>query len=291
MAFMIVSPIAAVLLAFYAISQGALTFPQVILAVVFYFATGLSITAGYHRLFSHRAYKAHPIIQAILLFFGAGAFQNSALKWCSDHRRHHKDVDTVEDPYNINEGFFHAHIGWIFYKEDPLYKNKYAKDLGTNPLVAFQHRYYWLIGIISGVLLPAFIGSFLSGGVLGALAFAVLGRLVFVHHATFFINSLCHKVGTRPYTDQNTARDSFLMAFFTYGEGFHNFHHMWQADYRNGIKFYHFDPTKWLIWSCSIFGLTWDLRRTPQRQIDKALHHMKTVRALSNSAKIVPSAT
>ena len=118
-------------------------------------------------------------------------------------------------------------------------------------------------------ILPAIIGYFM-GSVLGGIAIIGLLRMVFVHHVTFFINSLCHMVGFQTYTDTNTAKDSPLMALFTYGEGYHNFHHFFQTDYRNGIRWYQYDPTKWVIKGLEFFGLAWDLKLTPQEDILKA---------------------
>ncbi len=236
---------------------------------IMYLCTGLSVTAGYHRLFSHRSYKAHPFVKAFFLIFGAATFQNSALKWCTDHRRHHLECDTEEDPYNINKGFFWAHFGWLLVKEKEKYKNKFAPDLLNDPLVLFQHKFYLPISIIIGFGLPMLIGYFM-GSVLGGLAIVALFRIVFVHHMTFFINSLCHVLGSQPYSDLNTAKDSPIMALVTYGEGYHNFHHHFQTDYRNGIRFFDFDPTKWVISFMSLVGLAWDLKRTPDEDILKA---------------------
>lgn len=231
------------------------------LALLFYIVTGLGITAGYHRLFAHRSYQASWPVRLLLLIFGAAAVQNSALKWCNDHRVHHGKVDTDHDPYNINEGFFYAHMGWILLLEDEN-EYKYSKDLLKDPMVMFQHKFYLGFVALFSFALPALLGYLWAGSWLGGLFVAGVARIVFVHHCTFFINSLCHVVGTRPYDKKQTARDSWIMALFTYGEGYHNFHHTFQADYRNGIKWYHFDPTKWLIRSLNFLGLTWNLKRT-----------------------------
>lgn len=269
--FLILSPIiAAVLIVFHFAYEGW-SWGAWALAIFFYFATGMSITAGYHRLFSHKAYQANSFVKLFFLLFGAATFQNSCLKWAVDHRRHHRHVDTEEDPYNINEGFFYAHMGWILLKEDPRYENDFSKskDLTSDPLVMWQHKYYLPISVAVGMLLPLAIG-FLCGFPLGGIALAGIGRIVFVHHATFLINSLCHKLGSQPYTDKNTARDSYIMALFTYGEGYHNFHHRFQFDYRNGIKWYHFDPSKWLINSLEWVGMARNKKRVPLDEILKA---------------------
>ena len=273
--FLILSPIISIALVISHFAVEGWSWGAWAVAIFFYFATGLSITAGYHRLFSHKAYQASTPAKIFFLFFGAAAFQNSCLKWSTDHRRHHRHVDTDEDPYNINEGFFYAHMGWIFLKEKPEYEHDFtgARDLTSDPLVMFQHKYYLPIAVIIGLLLPLGIGA-LFGFPLGGLALAGIGRVVFVHHATFFINSLCHKLGSQPYTDKNTARDSFIMAIFTYGEGYHNFHHRFQFDYRNGIKWYHFDPSKWLINTLEWMGMAHNKKRVPLDEILKARFFM-----------------
>lgn len=273
--FLISTPLLSIILGGIYFYQNGFQPAIIALAVVFYFVTGLSITAGYHRLFSHRTYKANPLIKLFFLLFGAATFQNSALKWCADHRIHHNHVDDEKDPYNIGKGFFWAHIGWIFYQStNDETETKYPKDLTNDKLIMWQHKYYMPIAVAMGFILPTVIGYFL-GSALGGFAIAGLARIVFVHHCTFFINSLCHMVGNRPYTDTNTARDSAIMAFFSYGEGYHNYHHYFPTDYRNGIRWFHFDPTKWLIKSLSIVGLTKDLKKVPQRMIDKAKNEMK----------------
>lgn len=271
--FLTTTPIAAIALSWLFFKNNGFVWSQVALAVVFYFVTGMSITGGYHRLFSHRAYKANNFVKLMYLLFGAATFQNSALKWCADHRIHHNHVDGDKDPYNINKGFWYAHIGWIFYQEK-IVDQKFPKDLTNDKLVMWQHKYYWVLCVVMGFGLPTLIGHLL-GSALGGFALAGLARVVFVHHCTFFINSLCHIVGTRPYTDTNTARDSAIMALFSYGEGYHNYHHYFPTDYRNGIRWFHFDPTKWIIKTLSYLGLTNDLKKVPDRLISQAKLEMR----------------
>jgi stearoyl-CoA desaturase (Delta-9 desaturase) len=252
--------------------QYGLSWFNTALFFIFFILTGLSITLGYHRLFSHHAFQASWPVRLGTLIFGAAAFENSALTWCDDHRRHHKHTDHEEDPYDISKGFFHAHMGWIMFKlgEPPSFAS--VPDLERDPLVRWQHKYYVAIGVLAGFVLPAVLGWFWGGGeaVLGAFLIGGVARTVFVHHSTFFINSLCHTLGTQPYSDRCSARDSWFMAFFTFGEGYHNFHHAFQHDYRNGVKAWQFDPTKWSIWLLSKLGLTSQLRRVPAERIRHA---------------------
>jgi stearoyl-CoA desaturase (delta-9 desaturase) len=255
-----------------------------ILAFVLAIFCGMSITMGYHRLYSHRSYEASFPVKLFLLIFGAATFQNSLLKWASDHRVHHKFCDKEKDPYNINRGFFWAHMGWIMTREPSKFKEQYpmSKDLLNDPLVMWQHKYYLPIAISAGILLPGLIGYFL-GSTLGGFAIAGFGRIVLVHHCTFFINSLCHCVGKMTYSDSHTAKDSPLMALLTFGEGYHNFHHTFQADYRNGVKWHHFDPGKWAIWLLEKVGMASKLKRVSDDIINDAARSM----ALKNQAVLV----
>lgn len=234
--------------------------------LMMFFATGLSITAGYHRLFSHQSYKSSSLIQLFYLLFGAASFQNSALKWSSDHRYHHRFVDKESDPYNIQEGFFWAHIGWILYGDPEHRSYDNVKDLQKNPLVLWQHRYYVAIAIIMSFAFPTLVGA-IFGRALEGLIWGGLFRLVFVHHTTFLINSAAHVFGKKNYSEKNSARDCWWLAFFTNGEGYHNFHHAFANDYRNGIRWYQWDPSKWLIYCLQFLGLSSDLKRTPDWQI------------------------
>lgn len=247
-----------------------------LLFAFFYFATGMSITGGYHRLFAHKSYEANWWVRLLLLLFGAGAFQNSAKKWCGDHRVHHRYVDQDTDPYSINKGFWYAHLFWMFEKSD-LRESKlgkmYSRDLVKDPMIAWQDKHYILIAVFMGIILPTLIGAAMGSWV-GGLFFGGLLRMVIVHHFTFFINSLAHYWGSRPYTDTNTARDNGFVALFTYGEGYHNFHHIFHADYRNGVRWYHYDPTKWMIRFMSYFNWAQNLRRTPDYEIFKARMEM-----------------
>jgi stearoyl-CoA desaturase (Delta-9 desaturase) len=240
---------------------------QPVLFLVLYAMVGLSVTAGYHRLFSHRSYECHPAVQAFYLFFGAMALQNSILAWASDHRVHHRYVDHDWDPYNIKRGGLWAHILWIFYKRAPD-TFKEVPDLMKNRLALWQHRLANPLGIVAGLGIPTAIG-WAFGDPIGGLLWGGFLRVVVIHHTTFFVNSIAHLYGSRPYTEENSARDNALLAFVTNGEGFHNFHHRFPTDFRNGIRWYHWDPTKWLIGALGTLGLAQRLRKTPQLVIER----------------------
>ena len=236
----------------------------------------ISITAGYHRLWSHRSYEAHWLVRLFFAIGGTYATQNSILHWASDHRRHHRHVDDYQrDPYSAKRGFWYAHIGWMLREydihQDKDYKN--CSDLKKDPIVMWQHRHY--IPLVLGInfSIPLILGL-LHGDLIGMLLLAGFARLVIAHHFTFLINSLAHIWGEQPYSDKNTSRDNGFLAFLTMGEGYHNYHHTFQRDYRNGIRWWHFDPTKWLIRVLAWFNLTKNLYRTPLELIESARARM-----------------
>ena len=149
-----------------------------------------------------------------------------------------------------------------------------AKDLQRDPIVMWQHRHYGLLTLIMNLALPVLLGVW-HGDIIGTVLLVGLLRLVINHHVTFFINSLAHFWGSRPYTEANSARDNGFLAFLTYGEGYHNFHHIFQTDYRNGIRWWQFDPTKWLIKGCELINLTSKLRVSPEDKIEKEVSELK----------------
>lgn len=253
---------------------------QWVWAVVFLYLNGLAITGGYHRLWSHKAYRAHWSVRLWFALWGGGALQNSILVWASDHRRHHRHVDdNVEDPYSAGRGLWFSHIGWILreYKTNSEdFSN--VQDLMRDPIVVWQHKHYVAITTAMNLGLPLLLGLAL-GDVIGTFLLVGLLRLVVNHHVTFFINSLAHFWGSRPYTEENSARDNGVLAFLTYGEGYHNYHHIFQTDYRNGIRWYQWDPTKWMIAGLARLGLAEDLQRVPDFRIQRALLDMQLKRA------------
>jgi stearoyl-CoA desaturase (delta-9 desaturase) len=229
----------------------------------------LSISGGYHRLFAHSAYRAAWPLRAFYLAFGAASAQNSALSWAADHRIHHTHTDREEDPYSISRGFWWAHIGWVVYRSQRENRDELVRDLEADPLQRFQDRHYVPLAVLFGALVPMAIGT-AWGDPIGAFLVGCWLRLVVQWHVTFSVNSFAHLIGKQTYSRTSTARDSFLLALVTLGEGYHNFHHRFQADYRNGVRWHDFDPTKWWIWSASRFGLARDLRRAPAERVEAA---------------------
>jgi stearoyl-CoA desaturase (delta-9 desaturase) len=239
------------------------------ISVALLYVTGLSVTMGYHRLYSHTTYKINPVLEAVLLFFATMATQGSALRWSFDHRHHHAFVDTDRDPYSIKKGFWYAHFLWLLEKPKEI-ENKVVADLVRKPLLVFQHRFYGILMFGTNLIATLFIGWCLNDYV-GAFLFTWFVRLFFLHHFTWFINSLAHTWGARNFCEELSAVDNYIIALLTFGEGYHNYHHTFANDYRNGIRWYHFDPTKWLIWTCSKLGLAKQLKTNQPYLIEKKL--------------------
>ena len=269
--FVLTSVVAVTVVPWYGITHGYHASAW-ILFTLFLGANGMAITCGYHRLFAHCTYEAHPILKVAYLFFGAMALQNSALNWAAGHRVHHRFIDDPErDPYCARRGFWFSHIGWMlrsYPSGDPDFSA--VRDLQRDPLVMWQHNHYLLVALSTNFGLPLLVG-YLIGDVWGVFLLAGVLRLVVSHHFTFFINSLAHMWGSQPYTDENTARDNPVVALLTYGEGYHNFHHMFAHDYRNGLRWWQWDPSKWFISSMRVLGLTRNLKRVPWFRIQRAL--------------------
>ena len=245
----------------------------------FYLFSGFGITAGHHRYFAHRAFNATPLLQWIMAIAGAAAFQGSAKWWCRNHRIHHRYIDTDKDPYNAKRGFFYSHIGWMLMKQDYSILGRVdISDLNCSPVVRFQHNHYLPLATFVGIVLPTLICGLGWGDWLGGYFYAALLKMTVLHHTTFFINSLAHSKffgATQNFSEEHTSQDSLVCALVTLGEGYHNFHHEFAQDYRNGVKWYHFDPTKWLIRSFEFLGLARGLVRTPQDLIDKNFCQVK----------------
>ncbi|KAL1734718.1 hypothetical protein EV714DRAFT_244637 [Schizophyllum commune] len=252
----------------YGLFTTALQWRTGLLMFAWYLLTGLGITAGYHRLWAHRSYNAIVPLQIFLAFAGAGAAQGSIRWWSRGHRSHHRYTDTDLDPYNAQRGFFYSHIGWMLLKPRRKIGVADISDLSKSPLVRWQHKHYLPIMLFMAFILPAMIGS-IWGDARGAFFYAGVIRLVIVHHSTFCVNSLAHWIGDQPFDDKHTPRDHFLTALVTVGEGYHNFHHQFPMDYRNAIKWWQYDPTKWFIWANRRIGFASHLKVFPDNEVRK----------------------
>jgi stearoyl-CoA desaturase (delta-9 desaturase) len=245
------------------------SWPTLLLAAVLYVLCGLSITAGYHRLFAHRTYRASAPVRWALLAFGAATFQNSALSWSADHRAHHADTDGPADPHAVTRGAWYAHVGWLFRRREASADVRRLGDLWAVRSIRLQHRWYAAVAIGIGLVLPMAIAS-LWGDMWGGLLVAGFLRAGIMLQATFSINSLAHLIGTKRYDRLASARDSLVTALVTFGEGYHSFHHRFPFDYRNGARWWQYDPSKWLIWTLARLRLVHTVRAASRASIARA---------------------
>jgi len=256
-------------------------------AVLYYFYTGLGITAGYHRLFAHRSYTASLPLQYFLALGGSGAVEGSIKWWSRGHRAHHRYTDTDLDPYSAHKGFWWSHVGWMLVK--PRRKPGVAdvSDLSKNEVVKWQHRWYVYLIVGMGFVFPTLVAGLGWGDYCGGFFFAGAARLLFVHHSTFCVNSLAHWLGDTPFDDKHTPKNHWITALVTVGEGYHNFHHEFPQDFRNAIKWYQYDPTKWFIFACYKLGLASQLKTFPDNEIKtgQLAMQMKQIKAAAEEIK------
>jgi stearoyl-CoA desaturase (Delta-9 desaturase) len=240
-----------------------------VLTAALYVVCGMSITAGYHRLFAHRTYRSVAVVRWAMLFFGAATFQNSALSWSADHRAHHADTDGPGDPHAVTRGVWFAHMGWLFRERRASADVSRLTDLSAVRSIRLQHRFYPFVAIAVGLVLPTLVAS-LWGDPVGGLLVAGCLRAAVMLQATFCVNSLAHVCGKPRYDARSSARDSTLTALITFGEGYHSFHHRFPQDYRNGRSWWQYDPSKWLIWSMARVHLAHHLRTASPGTVSRA---------------------
>lgn len=244
-------------------------------AAAFYVGSGIGITAGYHRLFAHRTYRASAPVRWCLLLLGATAFQNSALAWSADHRAHHADTDADGDPHAVTRGMWHAHMGWLFRRREVSADVTQLTDLWSLRSIRLQHRWYLVVAIALGLVLPTVLASQWGDPVGGLLVVGFLRAAVLLQ-ATFCVNSLAHMIGSRRFDRRSSARDSAVTALVTFGEGYHNYHHRFPYDYRNGQRWWQYDPGKWVIWTLARVHLVSGPRRASRSTIASAVERSRS---------------
>jgi len=241
------------------------------LLVSMYVLTIVGITVGFHRLFTHRAFETHRLVQFLLAALGSMAVQGPLLKWVALHRRHHQYADQEDDPHSphhqgrglvgVLRGCWHAHLGW-FFEPDPPNLPHYVKDLrqSTSLRVASALFPVW---VIAGLLIPAALGGILSAswtGALFGLLWGGLARIFLVHHVTWSINSICHLWGRRPFASHDHSRNNAVFGVLGLGEGWHNNHHAFPTSAKLGLKWWQMDVGWWVIRGLALCRLAWSIR-------------------------------
>ena len=261
-------------IAIYGMCTTTCVWQTAVFTLVWGILTGISITAGYHRLFAHRSYEASLPLRYALLTLAAGSLQGSVLWWTRGHRAHHRYTDTDLDPYSAHKGVFYSHIGWLLFKPRRRPGAADVTDLARDKSVQWQCRNLLALNIIMGFVVPTLVCGLGWSDYRGGYFYASVLRLVSVHHATFCVNSLAHYFGDAPFDDTHSPRDHFITALVTLGEGYHNFHHEFPSDYRNALRWFQYDPTKWAIWLFKKVGLASNLKKFPENEIRKGRYAM-----------------
>jgi stearoyl-CoA desaturase (delta-9 desaturase) len=256
--------------------------------LLIFFATlipfGFGITVGFHRLFTHRAFKTTKTMRFVWAVLGSMALEGPVIEWVAYHRRHHQFSDEAGDPHSPHHdhghgftgamrGLFHAHVGWVLFSDEPAEEERYAPDLMADPVVRFVDRTFVLWAVL-GLAIPFGLGYLLTGTLVGGLLGLLWGgavRIFVLHHITFCVNSLCHFFGSRDYETGDESRNVAWLAPFTFGEAWHNNHHAFPTSARHGLGRAELDPSAALITLMEKTGLAWDVVKiTPERMASKA---------------------
>jgi stearoyl-CoA desaturase (Delta-9 desaturase) len=233
------------------------TYEAVGLGLLLYWLRIFAIGAGYHRYFSHRAYRTSRVFQFALAVLSQSTAQKSVLWWASKHRHHHLHSDTETDVHSPrHQGFVYSHLGWIFSRKNDVADLVKVADFARYPELMWLHKHELVPPVVLAVL------SFLIAGWSG-LVVGFFWSTVLVYHATFCINSLAHVRGRRRYVTGDDSRNNWLLALFTMGEGWHNNHHAYQSSVRQGFRWWEIDATFYLLKALSWTGLVWDLKTPP----------------------------
>jgi stearoyl-CoA desaturase (Delta-9 desaturase) len=278
-------PFAALIVVGWQLWNEALHWGDLAVFAICYVLTGLGVTVGFHRHFTHRAFKAKPWLRGTLAIMGSAAIEGPVIAWVADHRKHHAFADVEGDPHSPHvdhghgvkgalKGLLHAHVGWLFIHTHRGNKQRYAPDLIADPLIRWIDRTFVLwVGV--GLLVPFGLGYLIGGTWQTALTGLLWGgavRMLVVHHVTYSINSLCHFFGRQAFNTGDESRNLAWLAPFTFGEAWHNNHHAFPTSYEHGMRRWQIDPSRWVILGLEKMGLVWDVVRiSPDRQARKAL--------------------
>ncbi|XP_075545526.1 acyl-CoA Delta-9 desaturase-like isoform X3 [Dermacentor variabilis] len=245
-----------------------------IFSFVWGICAGLGVTAGAHRLWSHRAYKARFPLRVVLMIFNCMACQNDLYEWTRDHRVHHKFSESNADPHNVNRGFFFAHVGWLMCKKHPdvMRKGKAVdcSDLLKDPVIRFQKAYYVPLTTFFCFYLSSVLPHHLFGeSYLVGFFVATMLRYVISLNFTWLVNSAAHLWGNRPYDKNISPAENRFVSWAAIGEGFHNYHHTFPWDYSTSELGWKLNFTTFFIDTMAKLGLAYDLKTVPKDVVEK----------------------
>ena len=249
---------------------------ELAILAVGYALTGVGITVGFHRLFTHRSFETYRVVRYLFAIFGEMAAEGDVLTWVADHRKHHQYSDREGDPHSPHAGFgggvveasrglWHAHTGWLFSQAGRAEQGRYAKDLAADRGMRVIARLFGPLVVIS-LAIPAVVGWALLGGWYGLFAGLLWGgaiRIFLLHHVTFSINSICHFWGLRRFASSDESRNVWWLSWISFGESWHNNHHAFPSSAFHGLRRLEVDPGGWVIWLLEKTGLAWRVVRIP----------------------------
>ena len=275
MLLVVVVPFLATVLAISLLWARAVNWPDLALLATLYSLIALGVTIGYHRMLTHRSFRPHPVVKLVLLVLGSMSLEGSALSWAATHIKHHAHSDREGDPHSPIEGFFHAHMGWLF-RESMADPNVYCRNLVKDPIVVFVSRTF-LLWVALSLVIP-----FLIGGWTGLL-WGGLVRIFLTHHVTWSVNSVCHTFGKREFETNDRSHNEWLVGLLGFGEGWHNNHHAFPRSAFHGLHWWQFDLSGYIIWTLERLGLV----REVYRVSPVSLAHRSTYK--QKSAVTVPA--
>ncbi|XP_051002917.1 stearoyl-CoA desaturase 4-like [Acomys russatus] len=243
-----------------------------LLGSIYNVVAALGVTAGAHRLWSHRTYKARLPLRLFLIIANTMAFQNDVYEWSRDHRAHHKFSETHADPHNSRRGFFFSHVGWLLVRKHPAVKEKGGQldmsDLKAEKLVMFQRRHYKLSVVLICIILPTLAPWYFWGETFWhSLYIAMFLRYSVFLNFTWLVNSAAHLYGYRPYDRNIGARENPSVSVVSLGEGFHNYHHTFPYDYSASEYRWHINFTTFFIDCMAALGLAYDRKRVSKAAV------------------------
>ena len=251
----VIVPFLGTILAIGLLWQQAVRWSDLALLATMYTLNAFGLTIGYHRMLTHRSFRPHPAVKAILLVLGSMAVEGPPIEFAATHIKHHAQSDREGDPHSPVEGLFHAHLGWLF-KDRFADPQVYCRHLLKDALVVFVNRTF-LLWVILSLGIP-----FVLGGWTGLL-WGGLVRIFLVHHFSFSVNSICHTFGKREFETNDRSRNQWLVALLAFGEGWHNNHHAFPRSAFHGLHWWQLDFSGYVIWTLERLGLAHEVYRVP----------------------------
>jgi len=256
----VVTPLLGTVLAIRLLWQFAVNWSDLALLAVMYSAIIPGVTIGYHRMLTHRSFRPHPVVKAIFLILGSMSAQGPAIEWAASHLKHHALADREGDPHSPLDGFFHAHMGWLFNgMADP---NVYCRHLVKDRIVVFISYTFWVWVALS------FVIPFMIGGWTGLL-WGGFVRIFLLQHVTFSVNSICHMFGKREFETRDQSHNEWIVGLLAFGEGWHNNHHAFPRSAFQGFHWWQLDFSGYIIWALERLGLAHDVYRVPQALLER----------------------